>query len=302
MKYKSNAFRSQRRMFPKDNVHYRRNFAIGFPSFHLNKLTEYKLQYSVSSNKSFSINNKHDLNDVKDMHKSNESVVKDLESKSCEYGLDDNPLKYYVRKKAYYKLNDEYSKTPSIIRSRPTRIKETLCTTISEANQHPTLNPLNHKKSVSQTISKKEVASIELNNVENDIRSTVVDNIIQTKIRDKTLYTSDENTKSLNEERRNRALKYKKSLDTQILIKNEKQRYEKLSKKKSMDLLYHRSKELKEQEKELQLNNKALKKHLADIYKQQIEEQKSTLIPSKDKDDFCSILESNRKSYLKVIL
>eukprot|EP00826_Nyctotherus_ovalis_P045851 TRINITY_DN510_c0_g1_i7.p1 TRINITY_DN510_c0_g1~~TRINITY_DN510_c0_g1_i7.p1 ORF type:complete len:264 (+),score=14.38 TRINITY_DN510_c0_g1_i7:256-1047(+) len=263
-------------MFPEYNAHYKRNFNIGYQGLRLNKMTEYRHQYAISFNKELAVHNC--LHDPNEARKRNGPVVKNKiipESKSNhEYGLSE-PYEClsrdYIRNKADCRAGEKYARTPNIIKLRPVIAKRYSCNILPEPNHLNDHEISTHKKYDSLLIAKDNTLKTaeDLRNTKTPVKSIVIN-----KSED-----SQKRRKIIDEERRSRALRYKKCLDLQMLIKNGKERYERLSEKKE-----------------------ALKTYLAEVYEKQMEERKSVLNTVKDdKDDFCSILEVNRERYFKVL-
>lgn len=305
-----NVLKSQKKMFPEHNAHYKRNFDVGYQGLRLNKMTEYRHQYAISFNKDLTTHSglledkemtKICLHDPNEVHKRTESVVKNKitpkRMSKHEHGLSElyeYPSRDYIQKKVDCRARKEYVRTPNIIKLRPAIAKRYSCNTLPEYN-----NPNNNGATISKKNGSPIIAKDDSLKIVEDLHSA------KTPMKPKTMNESENSQKRrkvIDEERRSRVLRYKKCLDLQMLIKNGKERYEKLTEKKSIDLFNRRNLELEKQEKEMQQDSKALKKYLAEVYEKQIEEHKSAANTLKEgKDEFCSMLEVNRERYFKVL-
>lgn len=305
-------------MFPASNIHYKQHYDIGYANIPFVKETEYQLRYPEHSTrnalkgKNLNQSMKEDL----ETYERNYGVVKDLRAERCDREI----IEEEGRLEAKYKENlkkqlDELKeqmayadkvKAEKLYESTPEYDYQ-----YDNANSHKDPYVDYSKPQASHTLidAKAKAALIqeETNSPKKTDEAKLSNNDYECKGNLNESYSLPSAEAKLEDaERRMRVKKYKEHLDLQVKLKNEKLQYERSNKMESRKLMGARNSELRRVEEETLARDKALKDRLADVYRRQMAEQsvlrKGRSMDHSDQNNFCGLMDVNRKRYLKVSL
>jgi len=281
-------FKTQRKMFPASNIHYIKHYDIGYSNLPLERATEYQIRYPA-------IRNAPKVNQAEECipyEQNCEEENMSQEAKLIEEQMNKAKLKKqlddYIEKANLAKRNHSYE---------PKFNEKEEAYSDSTSNQPKVGTDLVYDQVNDSSKPKDHVdkSNIEENNA-----------VMNSPSNDSVWYAASSNLKSEDMERRMRIKKYKEYLDMQVKLKNEKLQYERSNKIESNKLMQLRSSELKRMEQENLVKDRIFKDRLAEVYKRQIAERntlrKGLSMNPNELNNFCGLMDINRKRYLKVDL
>eukprot|EP00826_Nyctotherus_ovalis_P053051 TRINITY_DN6831_c0_g6_i1.p1 TRINITY_DN6831_c0_g6~~TRINITY_DN6831_c0_g6_i1.p1 ORF type:complete len:327 (+),score=78.23 TRINITY_DN6831_c0_g6_i1:206-1186(+) len=293
-------------MFPASNIHYKQHYDIGYANIPFVNETEYQLRYPEHSTRNAlkGKNLNQSMREDLGIYEQSCGVIKDLREEHCDREM----MEEERRLEAKYKenLKKQLDKWKEQMTYADKAKAEKLYESTPEYNcQYDTTN--SHKDPYANC-SKPQTTLIqeEINGPKKSDEANLLNNDYECKANLNESYNLPSEAKLEDAERKTRVRKYKEYLDLQIKLKNEKLQYERSNKMESNKLTRMRNSELRRVEQETLARDRALKDRLAEAYKRQMAEQsvlrKGRSMDHSDQNNFCGLMDVNRRRYLKVSL